>query len=111
MSIPKKGSRKIIVNNIEFRWRVRHKPTYLQGAFGHIATAAIELFEHPVSVLLVKFPFARCDNWLGISSLAITPALLERVINKAIEEGWKSTSSEKYFLNIMDDFIENKDKH
>lgn len=34
MAIPKKGSRKITVNNLVFRWLIRRKATYSQVDYG-----------------------------------------------------------------------------
>ncbi len=32
MALNKKGSRRIIVDGIEYRWRIRRKPSYHAGA-------------------------------------------------------------------------------
>ena len=42
MSIPKKGSRKIIVGENEFLWLIRSKLTYSQDCLGTEMTAVVE---------------------------------------------------------------------
>jgi len=89
MTIPKKGSRKIVVDNVEYRWRIRSNPTYTQGAFGDNMTAAVELYQEPKSVLIISFPWMRCDNWLGDPISPVTPKHIEASIRQAIIEGWQ----------------------
>lgn len=89
MAIAKKGSRKITVGDISYRWSIRKKPTYFQAAFEDNITAAVELLDQPASVLHITFPWARPDNWINPSKLAITPKLIEECITEAIENGWK----------------------
>ncbi|KZN45845.1 hypothetical protein N474_25340 [Pseudoalteromonas luteoviolacea CPMOR-2] len=72
MAIPKKGSRKIVVDSVEYRWTIRSKPTYSQGAFGNNMTAA-ELAEKSGAVLSIAFLWGRCDNWIGNLELPVTP--------------------------------------
>ena len=88
MAIPKKGSRKIVVESKEYRWTIRSKPTYSQGAFGDDMTAAVELAENPGSVLSVTFPWMRCDSWIGNPEIPVTPKDIESYIKAAILEGW-----------------------
>ncbi|WP_444909972.1 hypothetical protein [Microbulbifer sp. TRSA005] len=99
MAIPKKGSRKIVVNTVEYRWIVRSKPTYSQGAFGDDMTAAVELAESPGQVLSITFPWIRCDSWIGIPEVPVTPKDIEASITAALQIGWqpeKKGSAFKY---------------
>lgn len=88
MSIAKKGSRRIIVESAEYRWTIRSKPTYSQGAFGNNMTAAVELAESSGSVLSISFPWVRCDNWIGSPEVPVTPKDIEDCIKSALEKGW-----------------------
>ncbi|MGF1866588.1 hypothetical protein L4D15_15195 [Enterovibrio norvegicus] len=89
MTIPKKGSRKIVVESIEYRWTIRSKPTYNQSAFGNDMTATVELAESPMSVLSISFPWMRCDGWIGNPVIPVTPKDIESCIKGALSEGWK----------------------
>ena len=90
MAIPKKGSRKIVVDEVEYRWMVRSKPTYSQGAFGDDMTAAVQLSKSPGAVLSITFPWMRCDNWIGNPEVPVTPKDIEACIRAALSEGWQS---------------------
>jgi hypothetical protein len=98
MAIPKKGSRKIIVNEIEFRWRVRWKPTDSQAVCDSNMTAAIEFYENPQSVLSVEFPWVRYDAWFGVAEQPITPKIIEICIKNALAQGWKPNEKGKTFV-------------
>lgn len=89
MAIAKKGSRKIVVNSVEYRWSIRSKPTYSQGAFGNDMTAAVELAESPGQVLSITFPWVRCDNWIGNPKVPVTPKDIEACISGALQSGWQ----------------------
>ena len=97
MAIPKKGSRIIVVNEMKFRWIIRHKPTYEQAAFGRNMSAAVELYEAPASTLLITFPWARQDNLLGQRSESITPRDISFCIVQAITKGWDPTQQGPVF--------------
>ena len=98
MAIPKKGSRRITVGGVIYRWRIRSKPTYDQAAFGANVTAAVELFDSPYSVLHITFPWVRCDNWIGNPVQPVTPAHVAQSIEDAIAEGWDATSNRGYAI-------------
>lgn len=89
MSIARKGSRRIIVDTVEYLWVIRSKPTYSQGALGNDMTAAVELAESPGSVLSISFPWVRCDNWIGSPEVPVTPRDIEDCIKSALSKGWK----------------------
>ncbi|GAB2888953.1 hypothetical protein ACCI51_19170 [Microbulbifer echini] len=89
MAISKKGSRKIIVDSVEYRWTIRSKPTYSQGAFGDDMTAAVELAECPGQVLSITFPWIRCDSWIGNLEKPVTPKDIEASIQTALQNGWR----------------------
>jgi hypothetical protein len=89
MSIPRKGSRTLSVDDRRYRWYVRHKPTYVQGAFEAPMRVAIERAEAtPGSVLLVDLRVSRPDNWIGPHQTALTPAIVRRIITLALRDGW-----------------------
>ena len=58
MSIPKKGSRQVVVDKVEFRWRVRSRLTYDQALAVSPLILAVELSESRGSVLTVDLPQA-----------------------------------------------------
>ncbi|MEN0039047.1 MAG: hypothetical protein AAGC78_18355 [Cellvibrio sp.] len=97
MSLPKKGSRKIIVNGSEFLWFVRAKPTYSQDCLGSNMTAAVELLDSNGSILHITFTFSRPDSAINFVVGSVTPKLIELCIKNAIDLGWKPDASEGVF--------------
>ena len=75
MAIARKDSRRIVVHNLTYRWKVRRRPTYDQG-FASPILFVVELADRPASKLLVTLQAARPDNWLGAERDVVTPALV-----------------------------------
>lgn len=89
MTLPKKGSRRIVVDNIAYRWAIRRKPTYNEALGDRNTQAAVELYDNPRSTLLVYFPWVRNDSWMTLTAQPpITPNLIEQCIREAIAGGW-----------------------
>ena len=89
MSIPKKGSRQIVVDDIEFRWRVRSRPTYDQAITSSPLVLAVEQAGSRGSVLVVELPQAHPSNWMHKPSPGVTPQIVTRYIRDALTAGWK----------------------
>ena|SRR6185312_15177848 len=88
MTIPHTGSRKIVVDNIQYRWIVRSQPTYSQGLADAPLTFAVDLEDRPGSTLSVKMNGPRPDNWLGIQGAVVTPAIVQESVRPALSKGW-----------------------
>ncbi len=97
MGIPKKGSRKISVDGIEFRWKIRKKPSYGQAIDESNLTAAIELYDSPRTTLIVTFPFTRPDSWISPSNDSVKPSDIKDSIIQAIQKGWNPKSGSSTF--------------
>ena len=93
MSIPRKGSRKIIVDGEEYIWLVRGRPTYTQDCQEGKMSAAVELGTNPGTTLLVTFPFTRPDSAFLSESSLVTPKMIEGCIKEALENGWQPNKS------------------
>jgi hypothetical protein len=97
MSLPKKGSRNIVVGGTNYRWLIRKKPTYCAGNALGMMTVAIELAnEDSGGVLLVNTGIYRPDNWYKPNQTAVTPGVIRKMIEGAIEAGWNDESHETY---------------
>ncbi|MCL2873277.1 MAG: hypothetical protein FWF41_10000 [Betaproteobacteria bacterium] len=92
MSITKKGSRRIMVGGITYRWMVRPKPTYDQGLTWGALSFAVELEVSGQSILIVTIDAPRPDNWVGEQGFVITPSLVAQAIEQALAQGWKPES-------------------
>jgi hypothetical protein len=90
MAIPRKGSRIVTVHGLQYRWRIRHKPTYCEGAFAsHFSVAVERVDETSRCVLLLKTQVPRPDNWLGQASVSVKPNMIAESIKGALAHGWQ----------------------
>nr|BEK64446.1 hypothetical protein KPHV_16730 [Kitasatospora purpeofusca] len=89
MTLPRKGSRLITVDQVRYRWAVRRRPTYSQGIGQSPLTVAVERAEEPGSVLVVRFLGAHPGNWLGLPTVGATPASVALAVRDARERGWQ----------------------
>jgi hypothetical protein len=101
MSIARKGSRRIVVDGVTYRWSVRSRPTYAQALGWSPMTVAVVNDESPGTTLLVAFDVARPDNWMNQRSEPVTPASVERAIRTARSQGWRSTERGSPFAVAM----------
>lgn len=93
MAMPRKGSRHIVVDSVNYRW------AFSRGAFRSISDRPIivELAQHPKSTLLT-WPVS-IDNDFGDDYVyQVTPKLIETGIRKAIHNGWDPTSNGTFRL-------------
>jgi hypothetical protein len=98
MSIPKKGARMITVDGIQYRWRIRHQPTYVQALTQFTLSFAVELAEQPGAKLVVTMPQVRPDAWLNDTTPeAVLPSHVEQIIRQAIDLGWQPHQPGKPF--------------
>lgn len=93
MALNKKGSRGITVDGIEYRWRIRRKPSYMQGLCWTPMTYAVEAANGSRSgtTLIVASGQAHPSNWVGVEAEPIRPAHVVAGIRKAREQGWDPT--------------------
>ena len=104
MTLPRKGTRKIVVGGDKYRWAVRRRPTYCEANEWGNLTAAVELYDSPKSVLLIEFPFPRPDSWtspmslgMSVADRSVTPAMIAKCIKEAIGNGWDPKVSGQAF--------------
>jgi hypothetical protein len=88
VAMPRKGSRLITVGGVEYRWLVRHKPTYAQGTCQSPLTVAVELATHPGAVAVLVLPHAHPCNWMAAPTAPVQPATVAHGIRKALGGGW-----------------------
>lgn len=89
MAIPITGSRRIIVADTAYRWRVRSKPTYAQGLAWSPLSFAVELEADGLSTLVVEVDAARPDNWVNAPGAVVAPSIVRRAIFMAMDAGWR----------------------
>lgn len=91
MSLARKGSRRIVVDQVAFRWAVRRRPTYCQANGWTPLRFVVHRADRPGSVLVVSLPYAHPGNWLGLPSTAVRPVLVALAVRRALAAGWQPT--------------------
>ena len=89
MTLAKKGSRRIVVDGVEFRWRVRRRPTYDQGMAWTPLTFVVEQAEQRGALLVVSMPGPHLSNWVGLPSEPVLPSTVASGVRSALAACWQ----------------------
>lgn len=87
MTMPRKGSRKIVIDGNEFIWKIKKDPSHSES---HDV-----MYQIPIQhigggqILLVSTGFCRSYAYKGSRVFQITPSIITRCIEYAIGEGWQ----------------------
>ncbi|WP_293341897.1 hypothetical protein [Microcoleus sp. CAWBG58] len=95
MSIPKKGTRKIIVDGEPFIWLIRRKPTYTQECFhGGNLHVAVERATKLGSVLVIITDKPHPQGLVSKQEVKpVTPSDVTQWIRQAMQLGWQPRRS------------------
>lgn len=89
MSIPKKGTRKIIVDGEPFLWLIRRQATYTQENCGNLHIA-VEHAEKPGSVLVILTDRPHPQGLTPTNEVKpVTPSDAAQWIRQAVQLGWQ----------------------
>lgn len=126
MGMAKKGSRRITVNEMTYRWRVSRwrrlsgwkpadlellDPRWLEQArrlgLGDVADVvfniAIELYEEPAARILVKYYAKVVDGFLGIEQLTqVKPQLVREIIERALASRWDPRGRTNHDVELVE---------
>ncbi|GAA1383057.1 hypothetical protein [Catellatospora chokoriensis] len=106
MTLPSKGSRRIVVDGVEFRWTVRRRPTYNQANGWSPLTFVAELAaEEPGAVLVVSMPYAHPGNWIGYLGGSVRPVAVAAGIREALTGGWQPAKPGPAFALTLADAV------
>lgn len=97
MALLKKGSRRLVIDGISYRWRVRNRPTYCQANGWTRLVLAVERADISGGKLMVKLPQAHPDNWFGEEVVAVLPSHVACYVRQALSMGWQSDRPGKPF--------------
>lgn len=90
MSIPKKGTRKIIVDGEPFIWLIRRQATNMQADYGcgnlHVA---VQHAQKPGSVLVILTDRPHPQCWGTKEVRPVTPSDTAQWIRQAMQFGWQ----------------------
>jgi hypothetical protein len=105
MALRRKGSRRIVVDGVTYRWYLRTRPTYSQGLCWSPLTYAVELSGGAGKTLLVTTNQAHPGNWLHRPAPPVLPADVARTIREALEQGWTpDASGPQFHLDLSSGF-------
>jgi hypothetical protein len=90
MAIPKSGSRKIVVDGVAYRWRVRPRATINITDYGGPLTFAAERDGVNGGILVAALPQNRVYWEDESGEVPATPRQVADVIRRAIRAGWKA---------------------
>lgn len=105
MTLARKGTRRIIVGGVEFRWKVRHKPTYGQANGWTPLIFVAELAEHPGALLVVSLPYAHPGNWFVLPTVSVLPRTVASAIKLAMDRGWQPSRPGPAFKLSLDETL------
>lgn len=89
MAIAKTGSRRIVVDSVAYRWRLRRRPTYFQGLAWTPCAYAVALEDDPGAVLVVVTAEPHPGNWVGHRGSPVLPSAVARAVRLALARGWE----------------------
>ena len=70
-------------------------------------TAAVELANVKGQILVITFPWIRCDNWIGNPEVPVTPRDIESCIFGALDNGWKPEEKGSPFEYVHEEKVQN----
>ena len=94
MAIPKKGFRKITVDENQFFWKVRKKISWNEL---HNSPLGIPIQHIDGGQLLIIYIGFSRSYFTENNEFPITPSLIKKCIRKAIESGWKYNEKGKQY--------------
>ncbi|WP_399927510.1 hypothetical protein [Streptomyces kanamyceticus] len=97
MALVRKGARRIVVDGTPYRWRLRRRPTYLQGVAWSPCTYAVEHADTPGTTLVVTTNHPHPSNWLGQEAQPVRPSDVADAIKRALHAGWHPTTPGRPF--------------
>src|SRR5579862_9144893 len=96
MAIPKKGSRRIVVDGVTYRWRIRKRGPIGQVDYTSRMSMAVEREGCKGAVLELSLPHPR-STWIASGPWEVLPSHVARYIRGAIQAGWQSDVAGKHF--------------
>jgi hypothetical protein len=88
MAVRKRASRRIVVDGVEYRWRIAPRPTNGEFDYAGSMVASVQRAENSGQVLFVSCGL-RAGNILGQPGVSVTPRGIAGAIRNALAAGWR----------------------
>ncbi|MEV1286249.1 hypothetical protein [Micromonospora sp. NPDC049679] len=85
MALPRKGSRPITVDGVDYRWMVRRRPTVHPAPLSFV----VERADEPGALLVVSLPWAHPRPGQGLPAEVVRPGIVASAITTALGRGWR----------------------
>jgi hypothetical protein len=96
----KTGSRRLTVDGVTYRWRIRKRETYSQADYGsgklHVA---VELAEDPGTVLVLYTDRPHPADWGTEQVVPVRPSDVAGWVREALAAGWLPSVSGPQFIH------------
>ncbi|MCY1010897.1 hypothetical protein OV079_36100 [Nannocystis pusilla] len=98
MSVPKRGARRIVVDGVEYSWRLRRRPTPDQrsGRTPLLLAVAARGVDGPA--MLVRLHRPHPGNEVGLASAAVTPREVAELVREGLRAGWQPARPGAQFI-------------
>ena len=91
MTISRKGSRRVVVDGVPYRWTVRPSPSYLQALAQNPLSFAVADESSAGTTLIVQLSGPRPEKWLTEPEATVTPVIIQQAVRSALARGWRAT--------------------
>jgi hypothetical protein len=89
MATRKTGSRRLVVDGVTYRWRIRKRATYSQADYGHgTLHVAVELAEQPAAVLVLYTDRPHPADWGTTQVVPVRPSDVAGWVREALAARW-----------------------
>ena len=102
LTLARKGTRRIIVGSVAYRWKVRSRPTYCQAMGWSPLTFVVERAQPSGARLVVSLPFAHPSNWLGLPTGPVFPRTVAGAIVLGLDNGWQPSQRGPDFVMALE---------
>ena len=100
MATRKTGSRRLVVDGVSYRWRIRRRATYSQADYGYgTLHVAVELAEQPGAALVLYTDRPHLADWSTRQVVPVRPSDVARWVRAALSAGWVPSQPGPQFLH------------
>jgi hypothetical protein len=108
VALARKRTRRIIVDGVVYRWKVRRKLSHAQEMGLSPLTLVVEQAEVSGALLVISLP--KVDDWTGWPYRIVRPATVASGVKLALARGWLSSRPGPAFTLTLDESLVEADE-